>query len=152
MTVYHKNVCFTAVKCISLYSITVPWPGLVRGPHDFCSGVLYLTALWSTSKEFQTPLGNEMTILYLPQLSSVRMQGLLLLVFVKHAHLPFVRDVHTHYTRTGLYGYWVKKYSLFNFTDSLWCFVPLNGLVVWSWCSAQTIIFRQFITDTQQLM
>ncbi|XP_052545124.1 inositol polyphosphate 5-phosphatase K isoform X1 [Tympanuchus pallidicinctus] len=43
------------------------------------------------------------------KLSSVRMQGLLLLVFVKHAHLPFVRDVHTHYTRTGLYGYWGNK-------------------------------------------
>ncbi|POI27117.1 hypothetical protein CIB84_009132 [Bambusicola thoracicus] len=50
-----------------------------------------------------------MTILYLSQLSSVRMQGLLLLIFVKHAHLPFIRDVHTHYTRTGLYGYWGNK-------------------------------------------
>ncbi|XP_049657741.1 inositol polyphosphate 5-phosphatase K isoform X2 [Accipiter gentilis] len=43
------------------------------------------------------------------KLSSVRMQGLLLLVFVKHVHLPFIRDIHTHYTRTGLYGYWGNK-------------------------------------------
>ncbi|XP_034608828.1 inositol polyphosphate 5-phosphatase K isoform X4 [Trachemys scripta elegans] len=43
------------------------------------------------------------------KLSSVRMQGLLLLVFVKHAHIPFIRDIHTHYTRTGLYGYWGNK-------------------------------------------
>ncbi|XP_014808828.1 PREDICTED: inositol polyphosphate 5-phosphatase K isoform X3 [Calidris pugnax] len=43
------------------------------------------------------------------KLSSVRMQGLLLLVFVKHVHLPFIRDVHTHYIRTGLYGYWGNK-------------------------------------------
>ncbi|XP_048180735.1 inositol polyphosphate 5-phosphatase K isoform X3 [Corvus hawaiiensis] len=43
------------------------------------------------------------------KLSSVRMQGLLLLIFVKHVHLPFVRDIHTHYTRTGLYGYWGNK-------------------------------------------
>lgn len=51
-----------------------------------------------------------MTIFYFlsPQLSSVRMQGLLLLIFVKHVHLPFIRDIHTHYTRTGLYGYWVR--------------------------------------------
>ncbi|KAL2297317.1 hypothetical protein Nmel_016616 [Mimus melanotis] len=42
-------------------------------------------------------------------LSSVRMQGLLLLIFVKHVHLPFIRDIHTHYTRTGLYGYWGNK-------------------------------------------
>ncbi|XP_067422115.1 inositol polyphosphate 5-phosphatase K isoform X2 [Emydura macquarii macquarii] len=43
------------------------------------------------------------------KLSSIRMQGLLLLVFVKHAHIPFIRDIHTHYTRTGLYGYWGNK-------------------------------------------
>ncbi|NXA35321.1 INP5K phosphatase, partial [Eudromia elegans] len=43
------------------------------------------------------------------KLSSVRMQGLLLLIFVKHVHLPFIRDIHTQYTRTGLYGYWGNK-------------------------------------------
>ncbi|KAM9272397.1 inositol polyphosphate 5-phosphatase K isoform 1-T1 [Morus bassanus] len=43
------------------------------------------------------------------KLSSVRMQGLLLLIFVKHVHLPFIRDIHTHYMRTGLYGYWGNK-------------------------------------------
>ncbi|XP_053941102.1 inositol polyphosphate 5-phosphatase K isoform X2 [Cuculus canorus] len=43
------------------------------------------------------------------KLSSIRMQGLLLLIFVKHVHLPFIRDIHTHYTRTGLYGYWGNK-------------------------------------------
>ncbi|XP_026717174.1 inositol polyphosphate 5-phosphatase K isoform X2 [Athene cunicularia] len=43
------------------------------------------------------------------KLSSIRMQGLLLLLFVKHVHLPFIRDIHTHYTRTGLYGYWGNK-------------------------------------------
>ncbi|XP_039245191.1 inositol polyphosphate 5-phosphatase K isoform X3 [Pipra filicauda] len=43
------------------------------------------------------------------KLSSVRMQGLLLLTFVKHIHLPFIRDIHTQFTRTGLYGYWGNK-------------------------------------------
>uniref|UniRef100_A0A8C8RGJ0 Inositol polyphosphate-5-phosphatase K n=1 Tax=Pelusios castaneus TaxID=367368 RepID=A0A8C8RGJ0_9SAUR len=43
------------------------------------------------------------------KLSSIRMQGLLLLVFVKHAHIPFIRDIRTNYTRTGLYGYWGNK-------------------------------------------
>ncbi|XP_057893742.1 inositol polyphosphate 5-phosphatase K isoform X1 [Melospiza georgiana] len=43
------------------------------------------------------------------KLSSVRMQGLLLLIFVRHAHLPFIRNIHTHYTRTGLFGYWGNK-------------------------------------------
>ncbi|XP_069729818.1 inositol polyphosphate 5-phosphatase K isoform X2 [Phaenicophaeus curvirostris] len=43
------------------------------------------------------------------KLSSIRLQGLLLLIFVKHVHLPFIRDIHTQYTRTGLYGYWGNK-------------------------------------------
>ncbi|NXK85364.1 INP5K phosphatase, partial [Formicarius rufipectus] len=43
------------------------------------------------------------------KLSSIRMQGLLLLIFVKHVHLPFIQGIHTQYTRTGLYGYWGNK-------------------------------------------
>ncbi|XP_018411019.1 PREDICTED: phosphatidylinositol 4,5-bisphosphate 5-phosphatase A isoform X1 [Nanorana parkeri] len=41
--------------------------------------------------------------------SSVRMQGCLLLVFAKYYHLPFLRDVQTDCTRTGLGGYWGNK-------------------------------------------
>ncbi|XP_075069101.1 phosphatidylinositol 4,5-bisphosphate 5-phosphatase A [Mixophyes fleayi] len=41
--------------------------------------------------------------------SSVRMQGCLLLVFAKYFHLPFLRDVQTDCTRTGLGGYWGNK-------------------------------------------
>lgn len=36
------------------------------------------------------------------------MQGVLLLVFSKFCHLPFVRGVQTQSTRTGLGGYWVR--------------------------------------------
>lgn len=35
------------------------------------------------------------------------MQGVLLLVFSKFCHLPFLRGVQTESTRTGLGGYWV---------------------------------------------
>lgn len=35
------------------------------------------------------------------------MQGVLLLVFSKFCHLPFLRGVQTQSTRTGLGGYWV---------------------------------------------
>uniref|UniRef100_H3BFL5 Phosphatidylinositol 4,5-bisphosphate 5-phosphatase A n=1 Tax=Latimeria chalumnae TaxID=7897 RepID=H3BFL5_LATCH len=38
-----------------------------------------------------------------------RMQGVLLLVFAKYYHLPFLRDVQTECTRTGLGGYWGNK-------------------------------------------
>ncbi|KAJ1092614.1 hypothetical protein NDU88_005724 [Pleurodeles waltl] len=41
--------------------------------------------------------------------TSVRMQGVLLLVFAKYFHLPFLRHVQTDCTRTGLGGYWGNK-------------------------------------------
>ncbi|CAL9683465.1 unnamed protein product [Knipowitschia caucasica] len=41
--------------------------------------------------------------------ASQRMQGVLLLVFSKFCHLPFVRNVQTQSTRTGLGGYWGNK-------------------------------------------
>ncbi|KAM6985178.1 inositol polyphosphate 5-phosphatase K [Aplochiton taeniatus] len=43
------------------------------------------------------------------KVSSVRMQGLLILLFAKVVHLPFLRDIQTTYTRTGLFGYWGNK-------------------------------------------
>ncbi|KAG7237050.1 hypothetical protein INR49_032864 [Caranx melampygus] len=43
------------------------------------------------------------------KVSSVRMQGLLLLVFAKQIHLPYIRDIQTTYTRTGIFGYWGNK-------------------------------------------
>ncbi|XP_056414650.1 inositol polyphosphate 5-phosphatase K isoform X2 [Hyla sarda] len=43
------------------------------------------------------------------KLSSVRMQGLLLITMVKHKHIPFIQDIRTNYIRTGLYGYWGNK-------------------------------------------
>uniref|UniRef100_A0A673X812 Inositol polyphosphate-5-phosphatase J n=1 Tax=Salmo trutta TaxID=8032 RepID=A0A673X812_SALTR len=41
--------------------------------------------------------------------ASQRMQGVLLLVFSKFCHLPFLRGVQTEKTRTGLGGYWGNK-------------------------------------------
>jgi len=58
------------------------------------------------------------------------MQGLLLLIFVKHVHLPFIRDIHTHYTRTGLYGYWVRKCLRLGCLGYFWWCVPLNDFMV----------------------
>ncbi|EMP34321.1 Phosphatidylinositol 4,5-bisphosphate 5-phosphatase A [Chelonia mydas] len=39
--------------------------------------------------------------------STVRMQGVILLVFAKYYHLPFLQDIQTDCTRTGLGGYWL---------------------------------------------
>ncbi|KAI4878614.1 hypothetical protein NFI96_019052 [Prochilodus magdalenae] len=41
--------------------------------------------------------------------TSQRMQGVLLLVFAKYYHLPFIRGVQTEKTRTGLGGIWGNK-------------------------------------------
>uniref|UniRef100_A0A8C6SN55 Inositol polyphosphate-5-phosphatase Ja n=1 Tax=Neogobius melanostomus TaxID=47308 RepID=A0A8C6SN55_9GOBI len=41
--------------------------------------------------------------------ASQRMQGVLLLVFCKFCHLPFLRSIQTQSTRTGLGGYWGNK-------------------------------------------
>ncbi|TNN71315.1 Phosphatidylinositol 4,5-bisphosphate 5-phosphatase A [Liparis tanakae] len=41
--------------------------------------------------------------------ASQRMQGVLLLVFSRFCHLPFLRGVQTESTRTGLGGYWGNK-------------------------------------------
>ncbi|XP_045896481.1 inositol polyphosphate 5-phosphatase K [Micropterus dolomieu] len=43
------------------------------------------------------------------KVTSVRMQGLLLLVFAKQIHLPYIRNIQTTYTRTGIFGYWGNK-------------------------------------------
>ncbi|XP_037348583.1 inositol polyphosphate 5-phosphatase K [Talpa occidentalis] len=43
------------------------------------------------------------------KVSCVRMQGLLLLVFAKYQHLPFIQILSTKSTPTGLFGYWGNK-------------------------------------------
>lgn len=47
--------------------------------------------------------------LNLVKISQVRMQGLLLLVFAKYQHLPYIQIISTKSTPTGLYGYWGNK-------------------------------------------
>ena len=49
------------------------------------------------------------------------MQGLLLLFFSKLAHVPFIRDIHDTYTRTGIFGYWVRSGSV----DVITCYGTL---------------------------
>ncbi|XP_006815736.1 phosphatidylinositol 4,5-bisphosphate 5-phosphatase A-like [Saccoglossus kowalevskii] len=43
------------------------------------------------------------------KIRDIRLQGLLLLVFVKLQHVPFLRNIQTNYTRTGLGGLWGNK-------------------------------------------
>ncbi|XP_061608808.1 inositol polyphosphate 5-phosphatase K isoform X2 [Phyllopteryx taeniolatus] len=60
------------------------------------------------------------------KVTSVRMQGLLLLVFAKQSHLPYIRDIRSTYTRTGIFGYWGNKGAVsmrFSFYGHKVCFV-----------------------------
>lgn len=41
----------------------------------------------------------------------MRMQGLLLLFFAKQVHIPYIRNIQTAYTRTGIFGYWVGSHN-----------------------------------------
>ncbi|KAM9468894.1 inositol polyphosphate 5-phosphatase Ka isoform 2-T2 [Clarias gariepinus] len=69
---------------------------------------------------------NTLTPLGYVKVSSVRMQGLLLLFFAKLEHVPFIRDIRTTYTRTGIYGYWGNKGGVsirFSFYGHSLCFL-----------------------------
>uniref|UniRef100_A0A3Q3X499 Inositol polyphosphate-related phosphatase domain-containing protein n=1 Tax=Mola mola TaxID=94237 RepID=A0A3Q3X499_MOLML len=60
------------------------------------------------------------------KITSVRMQGLLLLVFAKQIHVPYIRKIQTTYTRTGIFGYWGNKGGVsvrFSFYGHMVCFL-----------------------------
>lgn len=60
------------------------------------------------------------------KVTTVRMQGLLLLFFAKQAHLPFIRNIQSTYTRTGIFGYWGNKGAVsvrFSFYGHMVCFL-----------------------------
>lgn len=42
------------------------------------------------------------------------MQGLLLLIFAKQIHLPYIQKIQATYTRTGIFGYWVRMTGRFS--------------------------------------
>ncbi|XP_074535540.1 inositol polyphosphate 5-phosphatase K-like isoform X1 [Halichoeres trimaculatus] len=72
------------------------------GPVRFMSDTLFDDP-WS--QLFMTTLAPKNYI----KVSSIRMQGLLLLFFSKLEHVPFIRDIRATYTRTGMFRYWGNK-------------------------------------------
>lgn len=68
------------------------------------------------------------------QVSTVRMQGVILLVFAKYYHLPFLQDIQTDCTRTGLGGYWVSV-ALGGDCKGL----ASQGVMGSSWCRATRV-------------
>uniref|UniRef100_A0A1A8NFH3 Inositol polyphosphate-5-phosphatase K n=4 Tax=Nothobranchius TaxID=28779 RepID=A0A1A8NFH3_9TELE len=87
----------------------------------------------------------------LVKITSVRMQGLLLLVFAKQTHLPHIRDVQTTYTRTGIFGYWGNKGGVsvrFSFYGHMLCFLNCH-LAAHIQNALQRVDEFEYILDTQ---
>ncbi|XP_061684559.1 inositol polyphosphate 5-phosphatase Ka isoform X1 [Syngnathoides biaculeatus] len=85
------------------------------------------------------------------KVSSIRMQGLLLLLFSKLEHLPFIRDIQATYTRTGIFGYWGNKGAV-SIRLSLYghsiCFLNCH-LAAHMKHAAERVVEFEYITDTQ---
>ncbi|XP_071754337.2 inositol polyphosphate 5-phosphatase K [Centroberyx gerrardi] len=85
------------------------------------------------------------------KVTSIRMQGLLLLVFAKQVHLPFIRDIQTTYTRTGIFGYWGNKGGVsvrFSFYGHMVCFLNCHLAAHMNY-ALQRVDEFEYILDTQ---
>ncbi|XP_057176688.1 inositol polyphosphate 5-phosphatase K isoform X1 [Triplophysa rosa] len=85
------------------------------------------------------------------KVTSVRMQGLLLLLFAKQIHLPFIRDIQSTYTRTGLFGDWGNKGGVsvrFSFYGHLLCFLNCHLAAHMNYALQRMDEF-EYILDTQ---
>lgn len=85
------------------------------------------------------------------KVSSVRMQGLLILLFAKQLHLPFIRNIQTTYTRTGIFGYWGNKGGVsvrFSFYGHMICFLNLH-LAAHMNMALQRVDELEYILETQ---
>ncbi|XP_026137550.1 inositol polyphosphate 5-phosphatase K-like isoform X1 [Carassius auratus] len=85
------------------------------------------------------------------KVSSIRMQGLLLLLFSKLEHVPFIRDIQVTYTRTGLYGYWGNKGGVsirLSFYGHMLCFLNCHLTAHMNYASQRVDEF-QYILDAQ---
>ncbi|XP_061595197.1 inositol polyphosphate 5-phosphatase K isoform X2 [Cololabis saira] len=86
------------------------------------------------------------------KVSSVRMQGLLLLLFSRQIHLPFVRNIQTTYTRTGIFGYWGNKGGVsvrFSFYGHMVCLLNCH-LAAHMNNALQRVDEFEHILDTQE--
>ncbi|XP_040036740.2 inositol polyphosphate 5-phosphatase Ka isoform X2 [Gasterosteus aculeatus] len=85
------------------------------------------------------------------KLTSIRMQGLLLLVFSKLKHVPFIRDIQTTYTRTGVFGYWGNKGGVsarLSVYGHMLCFLNCHLAAHMDFAS-QRVDELEYIVDTQ---
>uniref|UniRef100_A0A3P8RWK4 Inositol polyphosphate-5-phosphatase Ka n=1 Tax=Amphiprion percula TaxID=161767 RepID=A0A3P8RWK4_AMPPE len=85
------------------------------------------------------------------KVSSMRMQGLLLLFFSKLEHVPFIRDIQATYTRTGIFGYWGNKGGVsirLSFYGHMLCFLNCHLAAHMKYASERVDEF-EYIMNTQ---
>ncbi|XP_017289650.1 inositol polyphosphate 5-phosphatase Ka isoform X2 [Kryptolebias marmoratus] len=85
------------------------------------------------------------------KVSSMRMQGLLLLFFSKLEHVPFIRDIQAKYTRTGIFGYWGNKGGVsvrLSFYGHMICFLNCHLAAHMNYATERVDEF-EYIVDTQ---
>ncbi|XP_029699681.1 inositol polyphosphate 5-phosphatase K-like isoform X5 [Takifugu rubripes] len=85
------------------------------------------------------------------KVASIRMQGLLLLVFSKLKHVPFIRDIRATYTRTGIFRYWGNKGGLsvrMSFYGHTLCFLNCH-LAAHMQYALERVDEFEYIMDTQ---
>nr|XP_020013506.1 inositol polyphosphate 5-phosphatase K isoform X2 [Castor canadensis] len=78
----------------------------VIGLQEMNSGIIRLLSDTAFEDPWSSFFMDVLSPLSFIKISHVRMQGLLLLVFAKYQHLPFIQILSTKSTPTGLYGYW----------------------------------------------
>ncbi|KAM6933761.1 inositol polyphosphate 5-phosphatase K-like [Xenentodon cancila] len=104
---------------------------------------------------FDDPWTNVFMSIFAPRkyvkVSSVRMQGLLLLFFSKVKHIPFIRDIQATYTRTGVFGYWGNKGGVsirFSFYGHMLCFLNCHLAAHMNYVTERVDEFK-YIMDMQ---
>ncbi|XP_006891079.1 PREDICTED: inositol polyphosphate 5-phosphatase K [Elephantulus edwardii] len=81
----------------------------VIGLQEMNSGIISLLSDTAFEDPWSSFFMDVLSPLSFIKVSCVRMQGLLLLIFAKHQHLPFIQILSTKSTPTGLFGYWGNK-------------------------------------------
>ncbi|XP_008968188.3 inositol polyphosphate 5-phosphatase K isoform X1 [Pan paniscus] len=81
----------------------------VIGLQELNSGIISLLSDAAFNDSWSSFLMDVLSPLSFIKVSHVRMQGILLLVFAKYQHLPYIQILSTKSTPTGLFGYWGNK-------------------------------------------
>lgn len=112
---WHKILCISLQE-VNTGPLRIVFDSVFDDPWSHC--LMTSLAPWQYIKVWNLPFTSQSSVIFVlnrlyiyffvRQVASIRMQGLLLLVFSKLKHVPFIRDIRATYTRTGIFRYWVS--------------------------------------------